>query len=355
MGGKLVISGTSVLVNPFAPLQTATGYHVQIQPGAIVDLAGNAFSGISDSDSLSWNFTSTTSALIDVMAPALSTSFDLTATNVNVLQTDALANFNSYNIGGGNSPTGVVSRAAGYGDVAPTYRFEINFSEAIKPFGIFTLMQGTAVIEIYDLQTGVGSRGGSIQMASHNVDGTKVYVSPFATLMGDELHSFKIDAVQDSAGNEIANGTSSFSFTTAADTTAVILQKTDGTAAMRGSVVDGATDVLTEHILKFEATEALAFGSTGKIEIRAYDTYDSATAFISFDLATATRSTSNGVVTLTAADQSVMVLDGKSLTINPSAAFAYNTRYALYIEPVAESSALTDLNGTAVVRGMYDR
>ncbi|MEK7344640.1 MAG: Ig-like domain-containing protein, partial [Pseudomonadota bacterium] len=346
MGGKLVISGTSVVLNPFAALQTSTGYHVQVQSGAILDLAGNTYLGIADSNSTTWNFTSTSSALTDVTAPALTTSFEVRASNVAYGDQTA-----SYSINGGASPTGILTRASTYSSNEPTYRFEINFSEAIKPYGTFTLKEGSTVIETYDLQTGMGSRGGSIQLSSNGVDGTKVYVSPFTSLKGAASHSFQIDAVQDSAGNEIAGGTVSFSFTTAADSTAALLQKTDGTTAMRGSVVDGATGVLTEQSLTFQATEALLLGSSGVIEIRDYSSYDTAHAFLSFNLADATaRTTSNGVVTVTATDgSSVMVLDGKSLTINPSAALAYNTRYALYIE----AGALTDLDGTNVVRGTY--
>lgn len=50
-----VIAGASVTVNPAADLAFETGYYVQVDAGAVQDLAGNAVAGIADATT--WNFT----------------------------------------------------------------------------------------------------------------------------------------------------------------------------------------------------------------------------------------------------------------------------------------------------------
>jgi len=55
-GGSLSFDGTTgVTLNPFADLQSATGYYLRVDATAVKDSAGNAFAGIADSTTL--NFT----------------------------------------------------------------------------------------------------------------------------------------------------------------------------------------------------------------------------------------------------------------------------------------------------------
>jgi methionine-rich copper-binding protein CopC len=61
------ISGSTVTINPTADLATNASYYINISPGALKDLAGNAFAGISGSSA--YNFT--TSAVLDTTAPTL--------------------------------------------------------------------------------------------------------------------------------------------------------------------------------------------------------------------------------------------------------------------------------------------
>ena len=65
-GAAVTISGNEVTINPPADLGSETEYYVNIPAGAIEDLAGNDFAGITDSTT--WSFTSA-----DVIPPAIST------------------------------------------------------------------------------------------------------------------------------------------------------------------------------------------------------------------------------------------------------------------------------------------
>jgi methionine-rich copper-binding protein CopC len=52
---KVTIAGSVVTVNPANDFKAGSGHHVLIDPGALTDLAGNAFAGVTDKTS--YNFT----------------------------------------------------------------------------------------------------------------------------------------------------------------------------------------------------------------------------------------------------------------------------------------------------------
>ncbi|GAA5476677.1 Ig-like domain-containing protein [Haloferula helveola] len=54
---RVAVSGSTVTVNPTGTFALGTGYHVQVADGAIEDLGGNPWSGISSADTTTWNFT----------------------------------------------------------------------------------------------------------------------------------------------------------------------------------------------------------------------------------------------------------------------------------------------------------
>ena len=68
---NLLLDGPSITINPSDDLAGMTGYFVEIDPGAIDDLAGNSFAGIPDADT--WSFTT---AATDVTAPTVATIDD---------------------------------------------------------------------------------------------------------------------------------------------------------------------------------------------------------------------------------------------------------------------------------------
>ena len=67
--GTVSVSGRTVTINPASNLAASTGYHVNIDSGAIKDLANNNHTGITGTTA--WNFTTGTTTLA---APTLTTS-----------------------------------------------------------------------------------------------------------------------------------------------------------------------------------------------------------------------------------------------------------------------------------------
>ena len=65
---RVTISGSQVTINPTGTFSSNTGYYVQIDNGAIKDLAGNSYAGISSATA--WNFTTG-----DFTPPTVSTLF----------------------------------------------------------------------------------------------------------------------------------------------------------------------------------------------------------------------------------------------------------------------------------------
>jgi Ca2+-binding RTX toxin-like protein/methionine-rich copper-binding protein CopC len=68
---QVSISGGTVTINPTNDLTAGTGYYVQLASGALSDLAGNAYAGISDKTTL--NFTTGSSIPANVLFPVTST------------------------------------------------------------------------------------------------------------------------------------------------------------------------------------------------------------------------------------------------------------------------------------------
>ena len=60
---EVTVSGAEVTINPVANLGSETDYHVEIAAGAIEDLSGNAFAGISGSST--WSFTTAAPGLVN--------------------------------------------------------------------------------------------------------------------------------------------------------------------------------------------------------------------------------------------------------------------------------------------------
>ncbi len=54
MADSVQINGTDIVITLETPLKAGTTYHVTIDQGAVQDLAGNAFAGVSDDTTLSF-------------------------------------------------------------------------------------------------------------------------------------------------------------------------------------------------------------------------------------------------------------------------------------------------------------
>ncbi|QAU32824.1 VCBS domain-containing protein [Janthinobacterium sp. 17J80-10] len=342
MGGKVALKNWQVAndllqMNFFNPLAPNTDYYITIDATAIKDLAGNYYAGIADSTS--WNFRTTGSPLNDVTAPTLSANATLT-------YSDGAA---SISTSGGTS--GVVSAPTNNNQGAPVYRLDFSFNENVKPYGTVTITQGGTVVEVFDLQTGLGSKGGTVYFPSGSAtqDNTSFGVNFGATLAGNMLTTVTLSGFQDVAGNLLDGGLAkNFTYTTAVDASGPVL-----TNAYRvHTPVDNLTGVSVENNIVFQADESLLPGASGSIELRYSSTYNGVAAE-TFAWSSAPVA-SNGIYTLSGSQGGTLTINNKTVTLNPGSNLAYNTGYDLYVS----AGALTDPSGNAAtgytVQGAYN-
>ncbi len=334
LGGKMGLRGWHVAndllqLNTFNPLAPNTGYYFTIDATAIRDLAGNYFAGIADSTT--WNFSTTSAALNDVTAPTL-------GANVTLYHSvpEGTAGVNISTSGGSTGIAPVPTNTAGN----PIYRLDFSFNENMKPYGTVTVSQNGSVVEVFDLQTGLGSRGGSVQFHSGTVvqDSNSYGLNFGATLSGNTLTTVTLSGFQDVAGNRLNGGIAqNFSYTTSADTTGPVL--TNGWRLHSPS--DGQGGVSVENNIVFQADETLLPGASGSIQLRLSSSYNG-TAVETFAWSSALVA-SNGVYTLAGNHGGVLTINNRTVTLNPGANLAYNTGYDLYVS----AGALTDPSGNA--------
>ncbi|WP_310734336.1 Ig-like domain-containing protein [Ideonella livida] len=355
MGGKIAITGsgtgTQLVVNPYNPLAANASFYLTVDAGAVTDLAGNAFAGISNSTT--WNF-STGAATGDVTAPTLSSTFSLTYSSYyyDNYSDGRTVSYTTNGTATGVAPTPGMVGSTIWGGYADWYYYTFSFSEALKPYGTLTVKKGSVTVETINLATGVGSLGSSIGFTGSpaGADSSSIRLNLGYTLQGSTGYTFEFSGLQDGAGNALS-GSSSIGFTTAADTRGPLLVQTSGNStATRGTPFVGQTGVSVQDNLVFTATEALKLGASGLIEIRngTNATTYAGTAVASFNVANATLS--DGVYTVTSSNGWTLTLNGKVVTIDPAGTMAYNTTYALY----TAAGALTDQSGNDAVVGNYD-
>jgi len=208
--GQLIISGTTLTIDPTNDLANSGTYHVDIAPGAIKDLAGNAYAGTS-----TYDFT-TIGAVVSDTTPPTVISF--------------------------NPTDGAI-------DVSTTANIVLTFSEVIQR-GTGNIVLKTAAgitLETFDAAT-----NGNL-----SISGSTLTIDPTNTLANgiDYYVTFAPGTIRDLAGNAYA-GTTSYDFTTA------------GTI----SNTDTAPPVLTS--LSIPTTINLANGKAPfTISASAYDTW----------------------------------------------------------------------------------
>jgi VCBS repeat-containing protein len=332
LGGKAMLGSWSGVANSslqifaFNPLAPNTQYYVTIDATAIKDLAGNFFAGISNSTA--WNFTTTGAALSDVTAPTL---------NAN-----ALLSFSggSVNIATAGGSTGIFVAPTDVNANPPVFRLDFTFNENMLPYGTISVSQNGVVLETFDLQTGLGSRGGTVYYPGSGNNGAQnsnVYGLNFGTTFaGNTLTTVSLSGMRDVAGNAFNGGVDrSFTFTTAADATGPVLTN----AARTHTPTDGATAVSVENHIVFQADETLRLGASGSIELRLSASY-SGTPVETFAWSGA-QTAVNGVYTIAGNHGGVLTVSNKTVTLNPGANLAYNTGHDIYVAP----GSLTDLSG----------
>jgi subtilisin-like proprotein convertase family protein/methionine-rich copper-binding protein CopC len=200
----------------------------------------------------------------------------------------------------------------GSSGVSVSSNIVLSFNEAIqRGSGLIRIRRGSStgtVVETIDAAT-------STRLS---ISGSLLTLDPLTTLAGGTRYfiTFAAGTIRDLAGNAYA-GTSSHDFTTApADTVAPVVSST--------APLDGAAGIAVDSNLVFTFNEAIQRGS-GTLQLRR----DSASGTLveSFDAATS----------------SALTIAGSSLTINPTADLATDSRYVLVIP----SGAIRDLAGNA--------
>ncbi|MEZ2303775.1 MAG: beta strand repeat-containing protein, partial [Microcoleus sp.] len=171
---NVTVAGTQLTINPTADLGQGTDYYVEIVNGAIKDIAGNNYAGITGNST--WNFK--TVAPADTIAPTAS-SF---------------------------TP---VDNATG---VAVAANLVVNFSEAIK--------KGTGNLVIKKLSDNSVVETIAVTAANVTVGGTQLTINPTADLGQGTDYYVEIanGAIKDIAGNNYAGitGNSTWNFKTVA-------------------------------------------------------------------------------------------------------------------------------------------
>ena len=207
---NVTVSGTQLTINPTADLGQGTDYYVEIANGAIKDIAGNNYAGITGNST--WNFK--TVAPADTIAPTAS-SF---------------------------SP---VDNATG---VAVAANLVVNFSEAIK--------KGTGNLVIKKLSDNSVVETIAVTAANVTVGGTQLTINPTADLgQGTDYYVEIVNgAIKDITGNNYAGitGNSTWNF------------KTQGTSTINGTAgADNLIGTANPDIINGLAGNDTLNGNTG--------------------------------------------------------------------------------------------
>jgi methionine-rich copper-binding protein CopC len=173
---QVSFSGSTVTVNPLADLLDSTGYYVTVEAGAITDLAGNYFAGISDPTV--FNFI--TAAPADVTAPTLAST----------------------------------SPADNAAEVPVSSNIVLTFSESVKA--------GSGNIVLYTADGAVAATIAITDATQVTISGNTVTINPAADFLGGFNYYVTVDAgaVTDLAGNAFAgiSGATAFNFAAAYNT-----------------------------------------------------------------------------------------------------------------------------------------
>ncbi len=277
----VTFDGNTVTINPAEDLGFSTGYNVEIESGAIEDLAGNDFAGINDPTT--WNFT--TAAEPDTTAPGLA------STN-------------------GLSPADDSTNVPSNSDLV------ITFDEPV--------IAGTGKVTIYNTD---GTVFEEIDITSDavTINGDSVTINPTNDLESSASYYVEVDsgAIQDEAGNDFAgiSGDSTWNFT-AADTTTPDTITPDitppGISSSNGlSPADDSTNVPTNTNLLITFDEEVQAGS-GNLLVKKTD----------------------GTLVETIAITSALI-SGNTVTIDPTSDLEASTGY--YVE--VEAGTIRDLAG----------
>ncbi len=268
--------GSSVIIDPAADLQPGTAYKLVVSPDAVLDLAGNAYAGVSD-----YGFTTAGSAPPpgqDATPPSATDFFP----------------------------------AAGSNTLPPDWNLGITFDEAVEAgSGTITLQTAAGAV----VQTFVPASDPGIRF-----NGSSVIIDPAADLQPATTYQLVVsaDAIEDLSGNAYA-GVSGYSFTTAGAPTG----SPDTTPP---TVVDYSPDQ-DSHTLALD----------GNISI----TFDEPVQAGSSTITLAKVAGRTAVQTFVAATDPGIQFVGSTLVIDPAADLQEGTQY----EVIIYRDAVEDLAG----------
>jgi Ca2+-binding RTX toxin-like protein len=175
--GQVDFDGNRVIIDPSSNLAAGSKYHVEIEAGAIKDMAGNSYAGFDSSSKFNFKTSGSAPPPVDTKAP------------VQI----------------GSSPTD------GQGSVAVTDNIVLTFSE--------TVTKGSGNVVIYNAD---GSKFATIAVSSSqvSVSGATITIDPSSNLAAGKGYYVNYDkgAFKDAAGNQAAalTGKTDLNFTTAA-------------------------------------------------------------------------------------------------------------------------------------------
>ncbi len=206
-GTQVRFSGNTATVDPSVNLVAGRGYYVTVDAGALVDLAGNAFAGLTSNGV--WNFNTATSDTTPPQLVALSPTDDATGVAIGA---DLVLTFNE-NVAVGSGS--IVIRSG---------------SQVVRTIAVTDTSQVT-------------------------VDGSQVRINPSSDLAANIAYSVTVDAgaFHDAAGNNFAGvlGNTAWTFTTAvAGTDDFPLDpSTPGIVVVNGAALGGRIEVAGDEDL----------------------------------------------------------------------------------------------------------
>jgi len=367
----------SVTVNPSADLIPGTYYHIKIDSGAITDLAGNPYAGISDETTINFSTISSEPWLYwsspqddsadfqvdhnielyfnegvqagsngnivisngsDIRTIAIHDTSQVTFTDYGSVVINPSADLisgTSYHI---KVDSGAITDAAGNAYAGINDETTLNFSTISStpllywsyPLDDSTDLQIDRNIELYFNETIQPGSSGNIVISNGSdtrtiaINDTSqvifdgfggVSINPSADLIPDTHYHIKIDngAITDLDGNAYAGIGDDTTLDFSTITTEPLLSWSDP--------MDNTTAFQTDHDIKLFFNEEIQAGNGGNIVI------------------------SNGSDTRTIAihDSSQVTFSGSKVTINPTADLIPNTNYSIRID----NGTITDLAGNA--------
>lgn len=250
---QITVSGSTVTINPTADLQTSSNYYVQLAAGAIKDLAGNNYAGISNTTTL--NFTT-------AMASASAGNDTITGTSGNDTINGLAGNDSLSGLAGNDSLTGAEGADTLTGGQGND---NLVLTETTSAADVVIFAGGTGVAGTLARAQSLGRdtiTGLNLGTNTTAVDKLQFSAADFAIPAGTAVRG----AASAVAGGPPANTDGNFYMVTAAPTsTSVDLNGSN--SANRGAIVFVGSSSGTAGVNVWYTTNEGAFSSSNSVQI----------------------------------------------------------------------------------------